>query len=182
MTQNTPPILTPSHTAALLRASIATLRAEAEALGPDALRWHPADGEWCVNEVVGHIIEAERRGFAGRIQLILEQPGRKLESWDPEQVARERHDCDRDGRELIEELAALREESLRLVEELRPKQLELAGEHPDVGALHVGALRIIDLLHEWPHHDRAHVKQALSIAQAYVWPHMGNAQKFSEID
>src|SRR3970282_841606 len=102
MTQNTPPILTPAHTAALLRASIATLRAEAEALGPDGARWHPAPGEWCLNEVVGHIIEAERRGFSGQIQRILEQPGRKLPTWDPEQVARERRDCDRDGRELIE--------------------------------------------------------------------------------
>ena len=177
MTASTSPILTPARAAALLRASIATLRAEAEALGPDGARWHPADGEWCLNEVVGHIIEAERRGFSGQIQRILEQPGRRLETWDQQQVARERHDCDRDGRALIEELAALREQSLRLAEELRPKQLELSGEHPDVGTL-----RVIDLLHEWPHHDRAHVKQALSIAQAYVWPHMGNAQKFSEIE
>src|SRR3990172_8014823 len=149
MTQNTPPILTPARAAGLLRASIATLRAEAEALGIDGLRWHP---------------------------------GRRLESWDPEQIARERRDCERDGRELIEELASLREASVRLVEELRPKQLELSGEHPQVGTLRIGALRIIDLLHEWPHHDRAHVKQVLSNAQAYVWPHMGNAQKFSEID
>ncbi len=170
-------VLTPTRAAALLRASIATLRAEAEALGADAMRWHPAEGEWCMNEVLGHIIEADRRGFSGQIQRILEQPGRKLESWDPEQVARERHDCDRDGRELIEELAALREDGLRLLEELRPKQLDLSGEHPNVGTL-----RVIDVLHEWPHHDRAHVKQALSIAQAYVWPHMGNARRFSEIE
>jgi hypothetical protein len=171
------PILTPAHAAALLRASIETLRAEAGALGIGGLRWHPAPGEWCVNEVVGHIIEAERRGFAGRIQLILEQPGRKLESWSQTDLAHERRDCERDGRELIEELAALREESVRLVEELRPKQLELSGEHPQVGTL-----RVIDLLHEWPHHDRAHVKQVLSNVQAYVWPHMGNAQRFSEVD
>ena len=174
---DTPPILTPARAAALLRASIATLGAEAEALGVDGLRWHPAEGEWCMNEVIGHIIEAERRGFAGQIQRILEQPDRTLPTWDQEEVARDRHDCDRDGRELIDELAALREDGLRMIGELRPKQLELSGEHPQVGAL-----RVIDLLHEWPHHDRAHVKQVLSISQARVWPHMGNAQKFSEID
>lgn len=33
--------------------------------------WHPAEGEWCVNEVLGHLIEAEARGFAGRIRQIL---------------------------------------------------------------------------------------------------------------
>jgi hypothetical protein len=58
-----------------------------------------------------------------------------------------------------------------------PEQLRLAGEHPDVGEL-----RVADLLHEWVHHDRAHLKQLLTNVQAYVWPNMGNAQKFSEID
>jgi hypothetical protein len=171
---NSPP-LTPVRAAALLRASLAAIRAEAEALGVEGMRRHPADGEWCMNEVLGHLIEAERRGFAGRIQLILEQPGRVLETWDQEAVARERRDCVRHGGELIEELAALRKDGLRLLQELRPEQLELSGEHVDVGAL-----RVVDLLHEWPHHDRAHVKQALSIAQAQAWPHMGNSRKFSE--
>ena len=171
------PILTPTRAAALLRASIATLRAETEALGADAMRWHPADGEWCVNEVLGHMIEAERRGFAGQILRILEQPGRQLETWDQVAVQRERHDCDRDGHELLEELASMREDGLRMLDDLRPKQLELSGEHPDVGTL-----RVIDLLHEWPHHDRAHVQQVLKNTQAYVWPHMGNAQRFSDLD
>ncbi len=170
-------ILTPAHAAALLRASMATLRAEAEALSGDAMRWHPADGEWCVNEVLGHMIEAERRGFAGQILRILEQPGRQLETWDQVAVQRERHDCDRDGRELLEELASMREDGLRMLDDLRPKQLELSGEHPDVGTL-----RVIDLLHEWPHHDRAHVQQVLKNTQAYVWPHMGNARRFSETE
>jgi len=39
-----------------------------------------------------------------------------------------------------------------------------------------------DLLHEWVHHDRNHTKQLLSVAQARVWPSMGNARKFAEID
>jgi hypothetical protein len=173
----TPPILTPTHAAALLRASMATLRAETEALGAKAMRWHPADGEWCVNEVIGHMIEAERRGFAGQIMRILEQPGRQLPTWDQVAVQRERHDCDRDGNGLLEELSTMRDDGLRLLEELRPNQLELSAEHPDVGTL-----RVIDLLHEWPHHDRAHVQQVLKNTQAYVWPHMGNTQRFSEID
>lgn len=43
MTELTP--LTPDHAAALLLASMQTLRAEVEALGPEAMRWHPAEGE-----------------------------------------------------------------------------------------------------------------------------------------
>ena len=130
-----------------------------------------------MNEVVGHILEAEERGFRGRIERIIEQPGRVLLTWDQAQVTKDRHDCDKSGAELIAELVQERERSARLLSELRDSQLELSGEHPQVGEL-----RIIDLLHEWVHHDRNHVKQALSVTQAYVWQHMGNARRFAEFD
>ena len=60
--------LTPREAARLLRAALATLHAESSALLPTTLDWHPAEGEWCAKEVLGHLIEAERRGFAGRIR------------------------------------------------------------------------------------------------------------------
>lgn len=173
----TPTPLSPAQAATLLRTSMAALRGEAEALGVDVMRWHPAGGEWCVNEVIGHLIEAERRGFAGQIQRILEQPGRTLQTWDQEDVGRSRGDCRRDGLDLLRELETDRAAGLKLIESLRDDQLDLCGEHVDVGTLTVRAL-----LHEWPHHDRAHIKQAMATVQAYVWPHMGNARKFSEMD
>ena len=55
-----------------------------------------------------------------------------------------------------------------------PEDLARAGRHP-----HVGRLSIADLLAEWVHHDRNHQRQILANVQAYVWPHMGNAQRFS---
>jgi hypothetical protein len=51
--------------------------------------------------------------------------------------------------------------------------LTRAGTHPKVGRLTVG-----DLLHEWVHHDGNHLRQALANVQAYVFPQMGNAQRF----
>ncbi|MCH7812246.1 MAG: DinB family protein [Chloroflexi bacterium] len=174
---NTPAPLTLPQVAGLLRSGVATLRAEAEALGLGALAWHPAPGDWCVNEIIGHLLEAERRGFAGRIRLIIEQPGRTLATWNQAQVARDRNDCDRDGLELLRELESERAASVRLVLGLVPEQLQLSAAHPDVGEL-----RVIDLLHEWVHHDRNHIKQALTNVQAYTWHNMGNTQRFSEID
>jgi hypothetical protein len=38
---------------------------------------------------------------------------------------------------------------------------------------------VADLLHEWVHHDRNHLKQILANAQSFVWLSMGNTQKFS---
>ena len=166
--------LTPREAAQLLRAALATLHAESSALPPATLGWHPAEGEWCAKEVLGHLIEAERRGFAGRIRIILGSANPALETWDQDTVARARRDCARDWRELLAELSGLREDSAALVEGLDVSALERGGRHPTVGDLSVG-----DLLHEWVHHDRNHIRQILANVQQYVWPHMGNAQRFS---
>ncbi|MDP9264659.1 MAG: DinB family protein [Chloroflexota bacterium] len=162
----------PERVADLLESSSALIEAEVKALGPDAA-WHPAPGEWCAHEVVGHIVEAEKRGFAGRIRLFLEHDHPSTEAWDQVEIARERADCGRDSGSLWSEFAALRRESVALVRSLRPEDLGRSGAHSKVGELFVR-----DLLQEWVHHDRNHTKQLLAIAQERAWPHMGNAQKF----
>jgi hypothetical protein len=165
---------TPREAAALLQGAADAIEAEMSALPPAVLTHHPAPGEWCVQEVVGHLIEAERRGFAGRIRIILSDDDPALQAWDQAEVARERHDCARDGKSLLDELMRLRAESVSLVAGLRPADLTRSGRHPKVGPL-----RVNDLLHEWIHHDRNHLRQILANVQSYAWPHMGNAQRFT---
>jgi hypothetical protein len=167
--------LRPAEIAALLEAAMTTLRAELAALPERVVAWHPAAGEWCAKEVVGHLIEAERRGFAGRIRAILAAPGSPtLQTWDQNEVARARGDCARPMTALLDELAALRRDSATLVRGLGEGDLARGGQHPKVGFLAVG-----DILQEWVHHDRNHTRQALANVQAFVWPAMGATQKFS---
>lgn len=167
--------LAPPAIADLLRSALAMLRAELGALPEAVLTFHPAPGEWCAKEVVGHLIEAERRGFAGRIRILLAGDRPALLAWDQNEVARARRDCERAMADLLRELGQLREDSATLVSGLQPSQLERAGQHPKVGLLRVG-----DLLQEWVHHDRTHIKQILGNVQAHAWPHMANAQKFAD--
>jgi hypothetical protein len=171
-----PTALGPEAIAELLAATAVTVRAELEALGPQA-GWRPEPGEWSANECVGHLIEAERRGFAGRIRDILstERPDLKadLETWDPPAVALERRDHLRPATELIDEFVALRRDGVRLVRELLPEDMSRIGVHP-----HVGALRVYEVLGEWAHHDRNHVRQLLAVSQSRLWLQMGNARRF----
>lgn len=166
--------LGPAEVAAHLESTCALIEAEVRAVGDDAARWHPAAGEWCVNEVLGHLIESEKRGFLGRITRALEHDDPFEEPWDQIAVANERKDCDRVASSLFMEWMGIRHRSIEMVKGLRPDQLERTCRHGKVGTLHVR-----DLLHEWVHHDRNHTRQLLANVQARVWPHMGNAQRFA---
>jgi DinB superfamily len=171
------PALAPARIADLLEASTDIVTAELAALA-DAAGWRPEAGEWSANECVGHLIEAERRGFAGRIRHILSTSGPdevvELKGWDPPTVAAARHDDQRPGSELAAEFAQLRADSVLLVRGLDRADLPRIGRHPDVGPLQVG-----EVMAEWVHHDRRHLRQILAISQARVWGQMGNARRFS---
>ena len=164
----------PAEVAALLESAVVAIRAEVEALPKAVTTFHPAEGEWSINEVIGHLIEAERRGFAGRIKILLASKDPQLEGWDQIEVARGRRDDMKTAAKLVTELERMRAESVKIVRALKPGDLTRGGQHPKVGWL-----RVEDLLQEWVHHDRNHIKQILSNVQAWAWPHMGNAQKFA---
>ena len=166
--------MTAGEVADLLEMSGQAFASTLDALTPEIASWRPARGEWCVNEVVGHVIEAEKRGFEGRIRQILEVHEPTLLDWDSLAVSQSRHDCDRSPGDLKVELVAQRKKSVSLVRSLESSQLTRSGEHP-----RVGRLTIDELLHEWVHHDGNHLRQALGNVQAYVWPHMGNARRFT---
>lgn len=167
-------MLTTSQIAALLQTTIHLLETEVAVLSEPITRFRPAPHEWCINEVVGHLIETEERGFAGRIQRMLAQPDYVCEDWDPDQVARDRRDDEQQVTVLLEVLAKQRAASIRFVQTLTTEQRNRTTEHPRVGILSVN-----DLLHEWVYHDRNHIKQIMSNLQAWVWPAMGNAQRFT---
>ena len=160
--------------AALAAATSNHLRIEFAALGEEGAAFHPSPGEWCAKEVVGHLIEADRRGFTGRVRAILAADRPRLEGWDQAEVAATRNDCSRASEEILDEFSAVRREGLALLEELEKADLARIGIHPLVGEMAVS-----DVLHEWPFHDRDHLKQILANTRALLWPRLGASQAFS---
>jgi len=166
--------LSPREVAALLRAMLRTLEAELTALPSHVSAWRPRADEWCVHDVLGHLIESEKRGFAGRIRTLLTTADPYLPGWNQEEVARARDDGRRPLAALLQEFGDERRASIALVQGLSAADLDRAGTHQ-----HVGQMSVRDLLHEWVHHDRNHVRQIFANVQAYAWPHMRNCQLFT---
>ena len=168
-----PTALSIAEIGTMLRAFPAALLAEIGALPAAVVAWRPGPDEWCVNEVVGHLIEAEERGFASRVRSLLVANDPVFESWNPPVIARERRDDERPVGELLKTFLDARLASAVLVEQLGEDDLARVGIHPDVGRLTIG-----DLLGEWVHHDREHLRQILANVQGYLWPQLGRAQAF----
>ena len=165
---------TTAQIAGLLRASASQATAELEALGDDWAGWRPAPGEWSANEALGHIIEADRRGFAGRIRRILAEDGIREAGWDQLEVVAERRDHEKSVAAILDEFSAGRAAGLELIASLGEADLERHAIHE-----RVGPVTVRDLLHEWVFHDRNHVRQILANGQARAWPAMGNTRRFS---
>lgn len=169
--------LAPDTVARLLAAVRDDLVRELTTLGDDWARWSPAPGEWSANECLGHIIEADRRGFGGRIGRILDTDGVEEAGWDQIAVAAARRDNERTVATIIEEFVSGRNAAIALVERLGPADLRLHAVHAKVGRVTVQ-----ELLHEWVFHDRNHLRQLLANTQARAWVAMGNTRRFSHPD
>jgi hypothetical protein len=169
--------LTPTQVAGYLRAAREHIVSELTAMGDETARWRPAVGEWSANECLGHIIEADRRGFGGRIGRILAENGIAESGWDQIEVAAARRDRERSVSDLIREFAVGREQGIHVVESLEVDDLDKFAIHAAVGRVTVR-----NLLHEWVFHDRNHIRQLLANAQSRAWPAMGNARRFSHPD
>lgn len=166
--------MTPAEIAGVLEISGRAYADLLRSLPAEVASWQPAPGEWCVSACLGHVIETERRSFAGRIRIILADAEPALETWDQGAAAESRNDCARKPADLVAEFEPVRRDSVTLVRSLRPDALQRGGIHPEVGRLTVA-----ELLHEWVHHDGNHLRQAYANVQAYAWRSMGNAQRFT---
>ena len=166
--------MTPDEVAPILEASGEAITRLLGSLPPQIASRRPAENEWCVNECVGHLIEAEKRGFAGRIKTMLDEEEPRLVAWDAAEVAKARRDCERDLSDLLQEFTALRRDSVRLVRSMKAADVNRGGMHPAVSRITVD-----EILHEWVHHDANHLRQALANVQDSMWPEMGATQRFS---
>lgn len=117
----------------------------------DLLRREAAPGEWSAVDCLRHLRDGERDVFQVRLRAF--QAGQDLVPYDP----------DRDGRpasgetpaELAADFARLRAESLSLLEDVSPADLEITVTHGEYGPV-----RLSEMVAYWAAHDLMHMVQA----------------------
>ena len=108
---------------------------------------------------VGHLIHGERTDWIPRARIILARgPDRRFEPYD--RFAQRRESEGKSLADLLDEFARLREENLATLRgwKLSEQELELEGEHPELGPV---TLR--QLLATWVAHDLWHIGQTVRV-------------------
>ena len=153
------------HATAVLQRTPVTLDRLLRGLSPDWTSPNEGPDTWSAFDVVGHLIDGEETDWIPRARIILNQgPERRFEPFD-----RFRHVALNRGKRLetlLERFGALRHDNLTTLREfhLTPKQLDLQGEHPALGAV-----TLAQLLATWVAHDLGHLAQiARVMARQYA--------------
>lgn len=107
----------------------APVRLAAVATGlPEAQRRHrPAPGEWCVNEVMGHLLHVETAAFLPRLKRMRTEEQPAFEAFSPEPWTRERDHSVDPFDDSLAGFARARGETLALLRALPPGAAERMG-------------------------------------------------------
>jgi uncharacterized damage-inducible protein DinB len=95
-------------------------------LSDEVARTPYAPGKWCIKEVLGHLIDAERI-FCTRALRFARNDRTELPGYDHDAYVAVARFEDRKLSSLLREFAAVREATLRLFESFRPEDFERGG-------------------------------------------------------
>ena len=144
-----------------LNAISPALRRELDGMAETALAYRPADGEWSIQEVLGHLCD-NARFLHQRLFVMINQEEPRLASWDQDEQFRLRDPQRTPVSELLAEFAGQRGETVTMLADLVHWNWARQGRHEERGRLSIRQLVDIAIEHEEGHleHIRTLKEQA----------------------
>jgi hypothetical protein len=146
-----------------LESTPALLQRAAEDLPAAQARRRPAGGGFSLLEIVWHLADLEREGYAVRIRRLLSEEEPSLANFDGDRIAQERRYQDRDLAEGLAAFAAARRRNLEKLRGLAAADWNRTGVQDGVGRI-----CLADLPQKMAEHDQSHtqdIRQLLSEAR-----------------
>jgi uncharacterized damage-inducible protein DinB len=119
-------------------------------LDEEALRRRPAEGEWSMKEVCGHLLE-DARTWQARFVLMTTQTDPYLERLDPDISVREGGYQEAPIEETLDEFRRVRRQTIELLSGLSPEGWQRAGRHWSEGRMTIAEACSIALDHSEMH-------------------------------
>jgi uncharacterized damage-inducible protein DinB len=156
---------------ALLQATPVILRALLAAL-PETIVTADLDRGWSAKRVLAHFVDVEPV-FAERLRRMIEEDRPLIRSIDPLATLDAGDYLSRAVDALLDELDRSRRETCAWLRTLTAGQLQRPAEHDTCGEIIAS-----NLLHYWPYHDTAHIRQIQRMLQGVLGHELGSAAEF----
>jgi hypothetical protein len=140
---------------------------EVRGLSEETLRFRPAEGEWSLKEVIGHL-----RDFAEidheRLRRMITQESPFLPGYDQEALVRERNYQEANVQAVLDEMASFRGQTVQLLTELVDASWTRTARHLERGIFSIRQFVELLVQHEAGHleHVRALKQQATAQRKA----------------
>lgn len=118
----------------------------------ESLRRQPMEGEWSALECLLHLIDLDLNVFPQRVKALL--AGENFPAFFPDEDGSSLPE-NASASELATRFEALRLENIKLLDDIKPSDLEKQASHAELGVVSLN-----ELLHEWGGHDLMHLVQA----------------------
>jgi hypothetical protein len=128
-------------------------------LSKEELRWRPAEDEWCLKEIAGHLRDCEGR-YLQRLRDVAELDEPEIPAFDADSIVPESDYRDLDLHEMLEAFVNLRHRTTALLWSLDPQAWQRRGIHP-----YLGPLTVTQIAREMNEHDLSHLWQARRLRQ-----------------
>jgi hypothetical protein len=157
---------------ALLEATPRILR-ELLARMPESIVSADLDRGWSPKRVLAHFVDVEDPVFRDRFHAIVDEDHPLIRSIDPLATLDAGDYLSRSMEELLGDLERSRRETCAWLRTLTDAQIQRTADHDTCGNFS-GA----NLLHYWPYHDLAHIRQIQRMLQAVLGHELGNTAEF----
>ena len=127
------------------------------------ITWRPKQKQWCLLEIICHMIDEEVEDFRARVKITLEHPGQEPPAIDPEGWVAARNYRKRDYHEMVSLLLEEREDSIQWLRGLDSANWDNAFEHRIFGPMSAEMFLI-----NWLAHDYLHIRQISKLKHLYL--------------
>jgi len=167
-------MLLPKHIAEKLAENISVFESLLTGVSYGEYSWKPSEEQWCILEVLCHLLDEEREDFRTRCKQVLEDPEKKLPAIDPQGWVQKRSYMSQDYNTVLNAFLEERTESLHWLNANISSNWNNAYQHPKFGAM---TARLF--LHNWLAHDYLHIRQIVRLKYQFLAKHSEPALRYA---
>ena len=130
---------------------------------PDEVKWKPDQEQWCMLEVVCHLIDEEKEDFRTRVKYVLRDPNEPLPMFDPLTWVKERKYIEQDFETKVEEFLQERKTSINWLKSLKNPGWQNTYQHPKLGPMSAELFLV-----NWLAHDHIHLRQLNRLSYQFL--------------